>query len=216
MMRAAMGLVTIVSGIASTGHEYGLNTLDAALVLYWVTVGASSPLPTLPLLLFLSPCSPLPKTDYRHRRTGMSILTSFGVPYFIFTSHRNRFETLPATLLLPIVPLVTQASVGSTFCKLLLEQTPPRTSYCLTVFIASYLQAGIGLLLAAAIITMYLQRLVLHHLPPRDVIVSSWLPVGPIGQGGFALIELVRPSPSSLPPLQLLTPLLHPPPLPSM
>lgn len=34
-----MGLVTIVSGIAATGEEYGLKTLDAALVLYWITVG---------------------------------------------------------------------------------------------------------------------------------------------------------------------------------
>lgn len=36
-----MGLVTIVSGIAATGEEYGLKTLDAALVLYWITVGES-------------------------------------------------------------------------------------------------------------------------------------------------------------------------------
>lgn len=34
-----MGLITIVSGIAATGEEYGLKTLDTALVLYWITVG---------------------------------------------------------------------------------------------------------------------------------------------------------------------------------
>lgn len=38
-----MGLITIVSGIASTGEEYGLKTLNAALVLYWFTVGKSPP-----------------------------------------------------------------------------------------------------------------------------------------------------------------------------
>lgn len=36
-----MGFVTIVSGIASTGEAYGLKTLDAALVLYWISVGTS-------------------------------------------------------------------------------------------------------------------------------------------------------------------------------
>ncbi|GAA6041597.1 hypothetical protein JCM8097_007761 [Rhodosporidiobolus ruineniae] len=158
-----MGFVTIISGIAASGHEYGLNTLDAALVLYWISV-------------------------------GMSILTAFGVPYMMYTSHTNVADKMTAAWLLPIVPLVTEASVGSTFCKLLLEQSPPRTSYCLTILIASYLQVGIGALLASAIIVMYLQRLVLHHLPPREVIVSSWLPVGPIGQAGYALIELGRVS----------------------
>lgn len=84
--------------------------------------------------------------------------------------------------------MITEAAVGSTLCKFLLAEN--RTTYCLLLFIASYLCAGIGMLLAAAIIVLYLQRLILHHLPPREVVVSSWLPVGPIGQGGFALIEL--------------------------
>lgn len=152
-----MGLVTIVSGIAATGEEYGLKTLDAALVLYWITV-------------------------------GLSCLTAFGVPFIMFTQHKHATETMTAAWLLPIVPMITSASVGSTMCKLLLAQD--RLSYCMTMLIASYLCAGIGMLLAMAIIVLYIQRLVLHHLPPREVIVSSWLPVGPIGQGGYALIEL--------------------------
>lgn len=34
-----MGLVTIVTGIALTGHEYGINSLNAALVLWWIALG---------------------------------------------------------------------------------------------------------------------------------------------------------------------------------
>ncbi|GAA5991338.1 hypothetical protein JCM10908_003264 [Rhodotorula pacifica] len=152
-----MGLITIVSGIASTGEEYGLKTLDASLVLFWISV-------------------------------ALSCLTAFGVPFIMFTQHKHAAETMTAAWLLPIVPLITAASVGSTMCKLLLAQD--RLTYCMTTMIASYLCAGIGMLLALAIIVLYIQRLVLHHLPPREVIVSSWLPVGPIGQGGYALIEL--------------------------
>ncbi|POY72038.1 hypothetical protein BMF94_4908 [Rhodotorula taiwanensis] len=152
-----MGLITIVSGIASTGEEYGLKTLNAALVLYWFTV-------------------------------GLSCMTAFGVPFIMFTQHKHAAETMTAAWLLPIVPLITAASVGSTMCKLLVAED--RLGYAMVTLVASYLCAGIGMLLAAAIIVLYLQRLVLHHLPPREVIVSSWLPVGPIGQGGYALIEL--------------------------
>ncbi|GAA5877902.1 hypothetical protein JCM8547_005533 [Rhodosporidiobolus lusitaniae] len=158
-----MGFVTIVSGIAATGHEYGLNTLNTALVLYWIIV-------------------------------AMSLLCAFGVPYFMFTSHRRQMPEITAALLLPVVPLITNASVSATICKLLLEQTPPRTTYCLTMLVGGYLQGGIGALLAAMIVTLYIQRLILHHLPPRDVITSAFLPVGPIGQFGYATIELGRVS----------------------
>ena len=186
-----MGLVTIVSGIAATGEEYGLKTLDAALVLYWITVGESK-----------SRCNffetrswkRLTRTHPSLRPAGLSCLTAFGVPFIMFTQHKHAAETMTAAWLLPIVPMITSASVGSTMCKLLLAQD--RLSYCMTVLIGSYLCAGIGMLLAMAIIVLYIQRLVLHHLPPREVIVSSWLPVGPIGQGGYALIELVSPSPT--------------------
>lgn len=35
-----MGAVTIVSGIANLGHEYGIaGSLDAAMVLWWCTLG---------------------------------------------------------------------------------------------------------------------------------------------------------------------------------
>lgn len=116
-------------------------------------------------------------------------MTAFGVPFIMFTQHKHAAETMTAAWLLPIVPLITAASVGSTMCKLLVAED--RLGYAMVTLVASYLCAGIGMLLAAAIIVLYLQRLVLHHLPPREVIVSSWLPVGPIGQGGYALIELV-------------------------
>ena len=31
---------------------------------------------------------------------------------------------------------------------------------------------------------------IMHHLPPREVIVSIFLPIGPIGQGSFAIMQL--------------------------
>lgn len=70
----------------------------------------------------------------------------------------------------------------------------PSVAYALTILLASYIMDGIGLLLAAMIMAIYFQRLAVHHLPARDVIISTFLPLGPCGQGGYALIELVRTS----------------------
>lgn len=39
---------------------------------------------------------------------------------------------------------------------------------------------------------MYFHRLMVHHLPGRELIVSVFLPVGPLGQGGFAVQQLGR------------------------
>lgn len=41
-----------------------------------------------------------------------------------------------------------------------------------------------------AILVMYFQRLTVYKLPPREVIVSVFLPLGPLGQGGFAIMQL--------------------------
>lgn len=74
--------------------------------------------------------------------------------------------------------------------------------YALTILIASYYYNGIGLLVALMILVMYLQRLAIHHFPAREIIISTCpsmltrpiltstvLPLGPCGQGGYALVK---------------------------
>lgn len=52
---------------------------------------------------------------------------------------------------------------------------------------------------------MYFHRLTIHKLPPREVIVSVFLPLGPLGQGSFGIMQLgkeamrVFPQTNSLP-----------------
>ncbi|OQD72554.1 hypothetical protein PENDEC_c020G04374 [Penicillium decumbens] len=40
------------------------------------------------------------------------------------------------------------------------------------------------------VMVIYLQRLTLHKLPPKAVIVSVFLPLGPLGQGGYGAMKL--------------------------
>lgn len=51
-----------------------------------------------------------------------------------------------------------------------------------------------GLFTACTILVLYFQRLTLHKLPPKEVIVSTLLPLGPTGQSGYAVIQLGRVS----------------------
>jgi hypothetical protein len=47
-----------------------------------------------------------------------------------------------------------------------------------------------GLPLALIILSLYFQRLILHHIPTQEMIVSSFLPLGPTGLAGFSLVKL--------------------------
>jgi tellurite resistance protein TehA-like permease len=44
------------------------------------------------------------------------------------------------------------------------------------------------------ILVIYFQRLTMHALPPREAIVSVFLPLGPLGQGAFAIMQLGKDS----------------------
>ena len=51
---------------------------------------------------------------------------------------------------------------------------------------------GMATPLAMTVLVMYYQRLALHKLPPREVVVSSFLPLGPLGMGGYTITYLGR------------------------
>ena len=161
-----MGMVTIDSGIAFQGHEYGINgAVEVAAGLWWVALVLAS-------------------------------TSAFMVPLAMQTTHQHTSESLTAAWLLPIVPPITIAASGATIANLLVDSDP---DYALNIWIASYVMEGIGCLLAAMILVLYFQRLALHHMPGREVVVTTFLPLGPCGQGGYAILQLGRLSKTLFP-----------------
>ncbi|KAK0518734.1 Plasma membrane sulfite pump involved in sulfite metabolism, partial [Tilletia horrida] len=156
---APMGLITIISGIAQMGTREFTLGIGFAL--------AASGLWWAAVLI--------------------SLVTALAVPFAMQTYQEHQFEGTTATLLLPVVPLITAAATGSVLAELLLERYP---TYAFTILTVSYMVLGIGLPVACFILTLYFQRLLLFKAVPRDVIISSLLPLGPAGQGGEALLHL--------------------------
>lgn len=96
---------------------------------------------------------------------------------------------MTAAWLLPIVaPIVAAASGG------IIAEVLPNPRHALWTLIISYILWGTGVPLAMAVLVIYFQRLTVHKLPPREVIVSVFLPLGPLGQGGFAIMQLGKVS----------------------
>ena len=99
--------------------------------------------------------------------------------------HNSQLLTMTATWLLPIVTTIVAASSGGVVAAIL-----PNDQHAFHTLIISYILWGTGVPFAMAILTIYFQRLTIHHLPPREVIVSVFLPLGPLGQGGFGIMQL--------------------------
>jgi tellurite resistance protein TehA-like permease len=92
-------------------------------------------------------------------------------------------SSMTAVWLLPIVSPIVAAASGAVVADVLVDIDP---QHALWTVVVSYVLWGIGVPMAMMVTTIYLQRLTLHKLPPKAVIVSVFLPLGPLGQGGYA------------------------------
>lgn len=103
--------------------------------------------------------------------------------------HETALSSMTAAWLLPIVaPIVAAASGG------IVADVLPNQQHALWTVVTSYILWGTGVPLAMAVLVIYFARLTVYKLPPREVIVSVFLPLGPLGQGSFAIMQLGKVS----------------------
>lgn len=115
----------------------------------------------------------------------ISVVCCVGLPYQMMTAHQTRHETMTAAWLLPIVAPIVAAASGGVVASVL-----PDPELAIVTIVTSYILWGIGVPLAMVVLTMYFHRLAIHKLPPKEVIVSVFLPLGPMGQGGYGIMQL--------------------------
>ena len=94
---------------------------------------------------------------------------------------------MSAAWLLPVVTLVIGASVGGVFLEPLQKFSP---SHALLTLAVSACSLAMGLLLTFMIITIYFLRLIIHGYPVSANIVSAFVPMGPMSQGGYTMLLL--------------------------
>jgi len=115
----------------------------------------------------------------------LAISTCFYLPFVIMHKHENELSNMTAVWLLPIVATIVAAATGGIVAEVL-----PNPQHQLWTVIISYVLWGTGFPLAMVTLVIYFHRLTIHKLPPREVVVSVFLPLGPIGQGSFAIMQL--------------------------
>ncbi|KAL2841706.1 voltage-dependent anion channel [Aspergillus pseudoustus] len=116
----------------------------------------------------------------------IAVTTALSLPFLLMSRRdETQLSSMTAVWLLPIVGTVVTASSGALVAEIL-----PNPQHALWTVIVSYVLWGIGLPLALMVMVIYLQRLTLHKIPPKAMIVSVFLPLGPLGQGGFGAMRL--------------------------
>ena len=120
----------------------------------------------------------------------LAIVIAWIVPFCMFSCQDHHLHRMTAVWLLPIVACEVAASSAG-----LLLQHLAADQHALYILITSYVLWGISVLPAFAILTILMLRLALHQLPEKEVAISSWLCLGPIGTGALALLLLGEQAP---------------------
>lgn len=115
----------------------------------------------------------------------VSLATCISMPFIVMQRHKPDLQKITAALLLPIVPTVVAAASGGIVAEIL-----PNPDQAFVTLVASYVLWGIGVTFSGCVLALYFQRLCIHSLPAKEVIVSVFLPIGPMGQGGFGIQQL--------------------------
>ncbi|GLB37103.1 putative voltage-dependent anion channel [Lyophyllum shimeji] len=127
---------------------------------------------------------------------AISILCCWGMVHIMTTTHKHSLQAMTSAWILPVVTLTVAASSGGVLARALQNYSPLHA--LISVAVAVFL-VTIGLTLALMIMTIYLLRLIAYGLPPGPKIISSFLPLGPTAQSGYAFLLIGQNFKSLLP-----------------
>lgn len=103
---------------------------------------------------------------------------------------------MTAIWLLPVVTLIVASSSGGILAPALLQYSRYGAIITLTL---SFFLVSVGLALAMMILTMYFLRLIIYGVPQGASVVSTFIPLGPMAQGGYSILLLGQGFRSILP-----------------
>lgn len=119
-----------------------------------------------------------------------SISVTLSLSFILISqTHLQSLDGITAAQLLPIAATIVASGVGAETTHALIHNThDPRLA--LGTMFASYVMWCMSVPFALVTLVIYYQRLTIHKLPAREIIVSVFLPLGPLGMGGYTITSL--------------------------
>ncbi|KAG1832457.1 voltage-dependent anion channel [Suillus variegatus] len=115
----------------------------------------------------------------------VSYLIAFGMLHAMMVEQKHALDTMTALWLLPAISLIVASSTGGLLSIALKAQS---MELAISTALFSLTMVIIGLSLALMMITVYLARLVISGPPEKLLVLSSFIALGPFGQGGYSLL----------------------------
>ena len=123
----------------------------------------------------------------------LAVVIAVIVPFFMFSKQDHQLHTMTAMWLLPIVACEVAATSGG-----LLLAHLAAGQQAVGILLSSYMLWGMSVPPAFGILTILMLRLALHQLPSKELAITGWLALGPIGTGALALLVLGAQAPHVL------------------
>ncbi|KAI0821619.1 voltage-dependent anion channel [Trametes gibbosa] len=117
--------------------------------------------------------------------SAVSYAIAFGMLYTMMVRQDHAIQRMTAVWLLPVVTLIVASSTGGLLSHAIV---PHSTTIALVTSGFSFTMVIIGLGFALMMITIYLLRLITSGPPDPSLILSAFITLGPLGQGGFSLL----------------------------
>lgn len=112
------------------------------------------------------------------------VFMSISITVVQFTRHEHTLATVTGVMIIPVIGPIVASGAGANMASML-----PSAHARLTL-VLSYIMWGIGFVLVMMTFAMFYQRLTIHKIPPAAMVVTIFLPLGPMGQASFALLKL--------------------------
>jgi tellurite resistance protein TehA-like permease len=118
--------------------------------------------------------------------TALSVLITIFMPFLHMKVNTQReLANFTALEMFPFLAPIVASGTGA-----IVSTALPDPQLALATVIVSYVLLGLSMPITFIVTGIYMQRLMLHKLPPRTVIISVFLPLGPPCMTGLAAIIL--------------------------
>ena len=97
--------------------------------------------------------------------------------------------------LLPILPLILGSATGGGLAQAFFDEP----SHALLTAVVSAFMASIGVSLALMVLAIYIFRLIVYGYPRGATVASTFIPMGPLSQGGYGILLIGRSMEALLP-----------------
>ncbi|KAH3669062.1 hypothetical protein OGAPHI_001658 [Ogataea philodendri] len=115
----------------------------------------------------------------------MALLCGWGLVFVLFWKSKIDQAQLNPQLILPILPLTVCGSCGALICSAFVSYS---SRLQLMMILLTYLLWANSVIIGVCLIGIFIWKMLIYKLPPKQLLFSPFAPIGLIGHGAWGII----------------------------